>query len=111
LMTCFTLIIDIEKENKKPCTIKKEDTEKLEKEIDQYEAELPPLKTFLIPGERINSAYYNLTRTTCRKVERTMVKLSRQKHVPEDTLKYFNRLSDYFFLISRITDKNNKNDK
>lgn len=75
----------------------------LEDEIDRLNAELAPLKSFILPGGSPASAYMHLARTVCRRAERIMVEL---RDVPgEDvsapSLKYVNRLSDYLFVAGR----------
>src|ERR1051325_10681470 len=69
----------------------------LEGEIDRLNAELAPLKSFILPGGSGASAYLHLARTVCRRAERIMVELRDQKgeEVSAASLKYVNRLSDY----------------
>src|SRR5574340_670534 len=75
----------------------------LETEIDRLNAELAPLKSFILPGGSAASAYLHLARTVCRRAERIMVKLKDKpgEGVSEPSLKYVNRLSDYLFVASR----------
>ena len=73
----------------------------LEKEIDQMEASLPPLKSFILPGGTPESAHLHLTRTVCRRAEREMVTLHRQDPLRAEALTYLNRLSDYLFVCAR----------
>lgn len=72
-----------------------------EKEIEKMEGELPELKEFLIPGINETEAYLNLARTVCRRIERTAVKLNKEKPINSSVLVYLNRLSDYLFLMVR----------
>jgi cob(I)alamin adenosyltransferase len=75
----------------------------LEAEIDRLNAELAPLKSFILPGGSPASAYLHLARTVCRRAERIMVELKDKsgEGVSEASLKYVNRLSDYLFVAGR----------
>ena len=76
----------------------------IEGEIDRLNAELAPLKSFILPGGNPAAAYLHLARTVCRHAERLMVKLSDQpgESVTPEALQYVNRLSDYLFVASRF---------
>ena len=76
----------------------------LEGEIDRLNAELAPLKSFILPGGSPASAYLHLARTVCRRAERLMVELKDKdsEGVSEPSLKYVNRLSDYLFVAGRF---------
>ena len=84
-------------------TVTDAQVEWLEKEIDELNAELAPLKSFVLPGGSPASAYLHLARTVCRRAERIMVELRDQKgeEVSPPSLKYVNRLSDYLFVAGR----------
>jgi cob(I)alamin adenosyltransferase len=75
----------------------------LEAEIDRLNAELAPLKSFILPGGSPASAWLHLARTVCRRAERIMVALMDKsgEEVSAPSLKYVNRLSDYFFVAGR----------
>jgi cob(I)alamin adenosyltransferase len=75
----------------------------LEGEIDRLNAELSPLKSFILPGGSAASAWLHLARTVCRRAERIMVELMDQpgEEVSPPCLQYVNRLSDYLFVASR----------
>jgi cob(I)alamin adenosyltransferase len=75
----------------------------LEGEIDRLNADLAPLKSFILPGGSPASAYLHLARTVCRRAERIMVELKDQpgEEVSAPSLKYVNRLSDYLFVAGR----------
>ena len=75
--------------------------EALEIEIDQMETELPPLKSFILPGGHVNVSYCHLARTVCRRAEREVIELSIGTLVAPAIIMYLNRLSDYFFVLSR----------
>ena len=80
----------------------------LEGEIDRLNADLAPLRSFILPGGSPASAYMHLARTVCRRAERIMVALMDQpgEEVSGPSLKYVNRLSDYLFVAGRYA--NNK---
>jgi cob(I)alamin adenosyltransferase len=73
----------------------------LEHEIDQANAELGPLRSFVLPGgSRLNTELH-ACRTICRRAERLAVRLSHEEPVPPEATQYLNRLSDAFFVWSR----------
>jgi len=76
----------------------------IEGEIDRLNAELAPLKSFILPGGSAAAAYLHLARTVCRRAERLIVKLNDQpgESVTPEALQYVNRLSDYLFVASRF---------
>lgn len=76
-------------------------TERLERELDRLNAELPPLKDFILPGGSLSAAQAHLARTICRRAERRIIALARHEAVNETVLRYLNRLSDLLFVISR----------
>jgi cob(I)alamin adenosyltransferase len=75
----------------------------LESEIDRLNAELGPLKSFILPGGTLAAAYLHLARTVCRRAERIMVELKDRpgETVTDASLKYVNRLSDFLFVAGR----------
>ncbi len=75
----------------------------LEQQIDRYNADLAPLRSFILPGGRPAAAYLHLARTVCRRAERIMVELNDKSSegVSPAALKYVNRLSDLLFVIGR----------
>ncbi|BDC51394.1 cob(I)yrinic acid a,c-diamide adenosyltransferase [Bryobacterales bacterium F-183] len=77
------------------------ETEQLEKEIDAMNAVLQPLRSFVLPGGTRLSAELHVCRTVVRRAERILVALSKFEEVPEDAIRYCNRLSDAFFVFSR----------
>jgi cob(I)alamin adenosyltransferase len=73
----------------------------LEREIDTANAELAPLRSFVLPGgSRLNTELH-VCRTVCRRAERAAVGLAREHEVPAEALRYLNRLSDALFVWSR----------
>jgi cob(I)alamin adenosyltransferase len=77
------------------------DIEQLEREIDDANRDLPPLCSFVLPGGSRLDAELHICRTVCRRAERLLVALARIEKVPDETLRYLNRLSDAFFVWSR----------
>ena len=77
---------------------------RLEADIDTLNADLPALKSFVLPSGEPAAAFLHLARTVCRRAEREMVELSHQpgESVGAPALKYVNRLSDFLFVASRF---------
>jgi cob(I)alamin adenosyltransferase len=73
----------------------------LEQEIDRMNAELPPLRSFVLPGGCRANVELHACRTVCRRAERVCVTLAREDEVPPEAIRYLNRLSDAFFVWSR----------
>jgi len=81
---------------------------RLEQEIDTLNAELAPLRSFVLPGGSPAAAALHLARTICRRAERMIVELSQRpdESVSAAVVKYVNRLSDFLFVASRyVNDK------
>ena len=78
----------------------------IEEAIDALNADLSPLRSFVLPGGSAASAHLHLARTVSRRAERLMVELSAREKVNPSAVRYMNRLSDYFFVASRYL--NNK---
>lgn len=81
--------------------IRSDHVKKLEELIDTYNADLPPLKEFILPGGTMQGAICHFARAVCRRTERHMVEFSRNAYLNPETLIYFNRLSDLLFIFSR----------
>lgn len=81
--------------------VKEEDIVFLENKIDEYLDQLPPLKSFVLPGGHIAASYCHVARTVCRRAERNIIRLSTEAYVNELVIKYVNRLSDFLFVLSR----------
>lgn len=77
------------------------DVATLEREIAELNANLPHLKSFVIPGQNKISAYLHVARTVCRRTERALVQFAETNAVSNVELKYINRLSDWLFVASR----------
>lgn len=81
------------------------EVKKLEQLMDECQKELEPLKSFVLPGGGRIGAYLHQCRTVCRRAEREILRLSRVEELSEWPLKYVNRLSDLFFVLSRWVSK------
>ncbi len=77
--------------------------DRLETEIDGYNAALAPLSSFILPGGTPAAAYLHLARTVTRRAERLVGELAAREAVNPEALKYLNRLSDLLFVLSRHT--------
>ena len=75
--------------------------QELEKAMDEFSSELPPLKNFILPGGSRAGGFAHLARTVCRRAERATVALQETDHVEDDVIIYINRLSDFFFVLAR----------
>ena len=73
----------------------------LEQKIDEMDAALEPLTSFVIPGGAPVVSQAHIVRTVCRRTERCILKLAQDVNIQEDILRFYNRLSDYFFVLSR----------
>jgi cob(I)alamin adenosyltransferase len=78
------------------------DIQRLEDQLDGFNADLPPLKDFILPGGSLAAAQCHLARTVCRRAERVVVSLSRTDPVRPQCIRYLNRLSDLLFVLARV---------
>lgn len=74
--------------------------ERLEKEIDEMQISLPPMKKFVLLNANKKAAYLQVTRTVCRRAERSMVRLIKSNSEYKILLAYLNRLSDWLFVAA-----------
>lgn len=86
--------------------IKPDDCARLEQLIDHFNASLPHLKEFILPGGGPSAAACHLARAVCRRAERRVVTLARDGDVNQQALIYLNRLSDLLFVIARVLSRN-----
>ena len=75
--------------------------DRIEGWIDEAIVGVPELKSFVLPGGSELNAVFHICRTTCRRVERNVLRLSRAENVPPEIIIYLNRLSDLFFALAR----------
>ena len=73
----------------------------LENAMDNMENSLEPLRNFILPGGSTAISFAHVCRTVCRRAERRVISLRRESKVDPVIIKYLNRLSDYFFILSR----------
>ena len=73
----------------------------IEKEIDKLTLKLPPLRNFILPGGHVLISYAHIARCICRRAERHVTELNQHNPVSNTLIAYVNRLSDYFFTLSR----------
>jgi cob(I)alamin adenosyltransferase len=101
-MTCASILAtDCEHCDVKIPAIYNQDIEMLEEEIDKMEKDLPPLRSFILPGGHTTVSYCHITRNVCRRAERLAIKVQNQFKHSEKVIQYLNRLSDYLFVLSR----------
>lgn len=84
-----------------------QEVEELELAIDSCSDQLPTLTNFILPGGNVAAANLHSARAICRKAERALVSLGKDKVVRPDLYKYLNRLSDYLFVAARWVNFNN----
>ncbi len=82
--------------------LKTEQVERLDVWLNQYNAHLPPLKEFILPGGSRAAAQAHVCRTVCRRAERSIVKLGWVDPIADSPRQYVNRLSDLLFVLARV---------
>ena len=85
--------------------------ENVEKSIDRMQAAIPELKSFVIPGGSRSASIAHVCRTVCRRAERLIIALDESSEVDRNLMAYVNRLSDYFFVLSRYLNNIEKVDE
>jgi cob(I)alamin adenosyltransferase len=88
-----------------PSGITSEDISELERFMDDMDAELPPLKNFILPGGHVIVAQAHICRTICRRAERRVVTLQQYSEIDPMIVMYLNRLSDFLFILARFLAK------
>jgi cob(I)alamin adenosyltransferase len=78
-----------------------DDVHALERAIDSMDSELPPMKSFILPGGNQSVSFCHITRTVCRRSERLVIALNTHESVDALVIQYLNRLSDYLFVLAR----------
>jgi cob(I)alamin adenosyltransferase len=81
--------------------IEDSDIAEIENNIDEMEKELPVLKNFILPGGDLAVSQCHIARCVCRRSERLIVLLSEEEEVDDVIIRYFNRLSDFLFVLAR----------
>ncbi len=77
----------------------------LENDIDNMETSLAPLSNFILPGGSLLSSHLQLSRSICRRAERSLINLNRTQDINHEILVFLNRLSDWLFVASRFSNK------
>ncbi|CTQ50079.1 cob(I)yrinic acid a,c-diamide adenosyltransferase [Jannaschia donghaensis] len=93
-----------------PLRMTQSQVERLEAEIDTMNDALEPLRSFVLPGGSALAAHLHLCRTVTRRAERLCVELADEGDVNAAAVKYLNRLSDWFFVASRIANDDGRAD-
>ena len=83
---------------------------RLEAEIDEMNADLETLRSFILPGGSALAAYLHVCRTVARRAERLATELALESDVNAHAVTYLNRLSDWFFVASRVANNNGQDD-
>ncbi len=84
--------------------------DRLESEIDVMNADLDPLRSFILPGGSKLAAQLHVCRTVSRRAERLCVELATMEAINPAAVKYLNRLSDWFFVAARTANNGGKDD-
>ena len=98
------------KQSYKPLRITDNQIKKIEEKIDEYNDELKPLNSFILPGGSEAASLIHLSRTIARRAERDVSLLSSEEEINKNSLVYLNRLSDLLFVLSRVLNENGLND-
>jgi cob(I)alamin adenosyltransferase len=98
------------KQSYKPLRITENQVKKIEEKIDEYNNELKPLNSFILPGGSEAASLIHLSRTIARRAERDISLLSSEEEINKNSLVYLNRLSDLLFVLSRVLNENGLND-
>ncbi len=95
-----------------PLRIIESQVTRVERDIDNFNSRLDPLRSFILPGGSPAAAHLHLARTVARRAERLIVELAEQpgEHVNGETIRYMNRVSDFLFVAARVTNDNGKAD-
>jgi len=101
-----------EKLDYEPLRIIAAQTTRIEADIDALNADLQPLKSFILPGGSPAAAALHLARTVTRRAERRMVALAQDpaEHVNREAIRYVNRVSDFLFVAGRVVNDNGSAD-
>ena len=98
------------KQSYKQLRITENQIKKIEEKIDEYNDELKPLNSFILPGGSEAASLIHLSRTIARRAERDVSLLSSEEEINKNSLVYLNRLSDLLFVLSRVLNENGLND-
>jgi cob(I)alamin adenosyltransferase len=87
------------------CAVTDAHVMRLEEAVERFNADLPPLKEFILPGGSRAASLAHVARTVCRRAERALVHLGASTEVREPARKYLNRLSDLLFVLARVLNR------
>lgn len=93
-----------------PLRMTEAQVDRLETQIDEMNAALEPLRSFILPGGSTLAAHLHMCRTVARRAERLSVELATMESVNPAGVKFLNRLSDWFFVAGRIANNDGKDD-
>ena len=101
-----------EKLDYEPLRVLQSQVNRLEREIDELNADLAPLRSFILPGGAPAAAHLHMARTIARRAERVMVSLAARpgENLGAPALRYINRLSDFLFVAARWANEQGKAD-
>jgi cob(I)alamin adenosyltransferase len=103
LMTCAAILAtDCENCEVKIPKLSETNIVWLETEIDKMENNLPKLSNFILPGGHPAVSFCHVARTVCRRSERSVLSIEDIEKIPEEIIRFLNRLSDYLFVLSRL---------
>jgi cob(I)alamin adenosyltransferase len=98
----MSLMADVASLNLQESYIKPEHVTFFEQTIDQYDAMLAPLTHFITPGDNLGAAALDMARTTTRRAERALLRVTENEEVNNNVLLCLNRLSDLCFILLRV---------
>ncbi|MDR0714727.1 MAG: cob(I)yrinic acid a,c-diamide adenosyltransferase [Bacteroidales bacterium] len=101
LMVLSAMLATDENPTKKIPVLTTDDVHRIEQKIDEMEGLLEPLRSFVLPGGHPAVSQCHVARTVCRRAERVIVALEQEHETPPVANELINRLSDYFFVLSR----------
>lgn len=93
-----------------PLRLAEAKTLELEQEIDRFNADIPSLRSFILPAGNPAATHLHHARTVTRRAERTIVELKEEQQISQPVLEYMNRLSDLLFVLARYSNGKGKDD-
>jgi len=93
-----------------PLRVSTQQVARLEQAIDEINAELPPLRSFVLPGGSAGAAHLHFARTVVRRAERLVAALQEAEAINDQALRYLNRLSDLLFVMARRANDNGRDE-
>ena len=102
VLFCIGAVLATEQEEKVAAmqAVASDDVAVLERQMDEWNAMLPGWRGFVLPGGVESAARAHVCRTVCRRAERRILALAQEAEVPEDIIRYVNRLSDFLFVLA-----------